>query len=247
MSRVTPAASDPTAPQRSTAGDLGDVALRVSALHKHFDSPGGTLEVLCGVDLVARRGETVAIVGESGSGKSTLLSLLAGLDAPTRGTVEVDGRDLGALDEASLARFRAERLSIVFQQFHLMSGLTALENVSLPLELQRANDADERAYVALEQVGLADRLAHVPSRLSGGECQRVAIARALVVEPAVLLADEPTGSLDPKTGETVMRLLFEGVARRGATLVLVTHSTNLAARCARRLLLEGGRLVESDG
>ena len=165
--------------------------------------------MLRGVDLRVASGETVAIVGESGSGKSTLLSLLAGLDLPTRGRVRLDGADLAALGEGELARLRARRLGIVFQQFHLMSGLTALENVSLPLELQGVADAEARARAVLEQVGLARRAEHLPSRLSGGECQRVAIARALVVEPALLLADEPSGSLDAVTGEAVDRLLFE--------------------------------------
>lgn len=217
--------------------------LEVEGVYKAFASPAGPIEVLRGVDLRVAGGETIAIVGESGSGKSTLLSLLAGLDAPTHGSVRVDGADLGALSEAELARFRARRLGIVFQQFHLMSGLTALENVSLPLELQRAPDAERRARDVLEQVGLAKRAAHLPSRLSGGECQRVAIARALVVEPALLLADEPSGSLDAVTGDAVDRLLFELVERRGTTLVLVTHSERLAAACDRCLKLADGALV----
>ena len=217
--------------------------LEVDGVHKAFASPAGTIEVLRGVNLRVAGGETVAIVGESGSGKSTLLSLLAGLDVPTRGSVRVDGADLGALSEGELARFRARRLGIIFQQFHLMSGLTALENVSLPLELQGAADADARAREVLDQVGLTPRAGHLPSRLSGGECQRVAIARALVVEPALLLADEPSGSLDAVTGDAVDRLLFELVERRGATLVLVTHSDRLAAACNRCLKLVDGALV----
>jgi len=217
--------------------------LEVRGVHKSFAAPGGSIEVLRGVDLRVVERETVAIVGESGSGKSTLLSLLAGLDAPTQGSVRVDGADLAGLSEADLARFRARRLGIVFQQFHLMSALTALENVSLPLELQGAGDALPRAREALAHVGLAQRAAHLPSRLSGGECQRVAIARALVVEPALLLADEPSGSLDARTGEAIDRLLFELVERRGATLVLVTHSERLAASCDRRLVLSDGALV----
>jgi putative ABC transport system ATP-binding protein len=219
--------------------------LAVSGVHKAFASPTGPIEVLRGVELHVAERETVAIVGESGSGKSTLLSLLAGLDAPTRGSVRVDGADLASLSEADLARFRARRLGIVFQQFHLMSGLTALENVSLPLELQGAADPLGRAREALEHVGLAKRAEHLPSRLSGGECQRVAIARALVVEPALLLADEPSGSLDARTGEAIDRLLVELVEPPGATLVLVTHSDRLAASCDRRLLLVDGTLVEA--
>ncbi len=219
--------------------------LEVDSVHKEFASPAGAIEVLRGVELRVASGETLAVVGESGSGKSTLLSLLAGLDAPTRGSVRVDGADLAALGEADLARFRARRLGIVFQQFHLMGGLTALENVSLPLELQGETGADERAREVLAQVGLSPRADHLPSHLSGGECQRVAIARALVVEPALLLADEPSGSLDARTGDAVNRLLFELVERRGAALVLVTHSERLAAACDRRLSLVGGRLVDA--
>jgi putative ABC transport system ATP-binding protein len=218
--------------------------LEAKSLHKSFASPAGEIEVLRGVDLRVAGGETVAIVGESGSGKSTLLALLAGLDLPSRGRVRLDGADLAAMSEGELARFRARRLGIVFQQFHLMSGLTALENVSLPLELQGIADAEPRARAVLDQVGLARRADHLPSRLSGGECQRVAIARALVVEPALLLADEPSGSLDAATGDAVDRLLFELVERRGTALVLVTHSERLAAACGRRLALVGGRLVD---
>jgi putative ABC transport system ATP-binding protein len=217
--------------------------LEADSVYKSFASPGGEIEVLRGVDLRVASGETVAIVGESGSGKSTLLSLLAGLDVPTSGRVLLDGADLTSLAERELARLRARRLGIVFQQFHLVSGFTALENVSLPLELQGEADAEARARAVLDQVGLARRADHLPSRLSGGECQRVAIARALVVEPALLLADEPSGSLDAATGEAVDRLLFDLVDRRGAALVLVTHSDRLAAACDRRLSLEGGRLV----
>jgi putative ABC transport system ATP-binding protein len=218
--------------------------LEAESLYKSFASPAGEIAVLRGVDLRVSGGETVAIVGESGSGKSTLLALLAGLDLPTRGHVRLDGADLTALGERELARFRARRLGIVFQQFHLMSGLTALENVSLPLELQGVADAEARARSALDQVGLTQRAGHLPSRLSGGECQRVAIARALVVEPALLLADEPSGSLDAATGDAVDRLLFELVERRGTALVLVTHSERLAAACGRRLALVDGRLVD---
>jgi putative ABC transport system ATP-binding protein len=219
------------------------VILEARDVHKRFETPAGPIDVLRGVDLAVDRGETVAVVGESGSGKSTLLSLLAGLDAPSRGTIRVDGGDLGTMSERELADYRARALGIVFQQFHLMSGLTALENVSLPLELQGADDATPRARDALAQVGLADRAGHLPARLSGGECQRVALARALVVEPALLLADEPSGSLDAKTGAAVDRLLFDLVDRRGTALVLVTHSDRLAEACDRCLRLEGGRLV----
>ena len=219
--------------------------LVVAEVGKSFDTPAGPLEVLRRVDLEVAAGETVAIVGESGSGKSTLLSLLAGLDVPSRGAIRVDGRDLARLSEAGLAELRSRRIGIVFQQFHLMGGLTALENVSLPLELRRAPDALSRARAALAQVGLEGRADHLPSRLSGGECQRVALARALVVEPALLLADEPSGSLDEKTGGAVNELMFDLVARRDTALVLVTHSDRLSAACDRRLRLVAGELVVS--
>jgi len=209
---------------------------------KQFETPAGLIDVLRGIDLDAASGDSVAIVGASGSGKSTLLSLLAGLDLPTSGSIEVAGRDLAQMSEGELARYRSAQLGIVFQQFHLMSGLTALENVSLPLDLEGVADAEERAAVVLEQVGLRDRATHRPGVLSGGECQRVAIARALIVEPAVLLADEPSGSLDPRTGAKVEELLFELTERRGTSLVLVTHSDSLAGRCDRCLQLVDGRL-----
>ena len=217
--------------------------LRAQDVHKHFATPAGTLEVLRGVDLEVAPGETLAVLGESGSGKSTLLALLAGLDVPTRGRIEIDGRDTAALSERDLTDLRARRIGIVFQSFHLMGGLSAEENVSLPLELRGARDARERARVALAQVGLSARADHLPARLSGGECQRVALARALVVEPGILLADEPSGSLDEQTGEVALDLLFDLVARRGTALVVVTHSDRLAARCQRRVTLRAGRLA----
>lgn len=240
------AATPASATREEPGGRLGqgDPILRVRDLRKQFVSPGGVIEVLRGVDLEASPADSLAIIGASGSGKSTLLSLLAGLDMPSSGSVEVAGRDLGRMSEGELARYRAATLGIVFQQFHLMSGLTALENVSLPLDLEGVADAEGRASAVLEQVGLADRATHRPAVLSGGECQRVAIARALVVEPSLLLADEPSGSLDPRTGETVVRLLFELAERRRTTLILVTHSESLAARCGRRLQLQNGRLIE---
>lgn len=225
--------------------EAAELVLQVEAVGKRFETPAGPIDVLRGVDFAARRGETLAVVGESGSGKSTLLSLLAGLDLPTDGRVCVEGKDLAGLGERELAAFRAARLGIVFQQFHLMESLSALENVSLPLELQRVQRAEEQALAVLEQVGLADRADHLPSRLSGGECQRVAIARALVVEPAILLADEPSGSLDVRTGDNVMRLLFELVEHKRTTLLLVTHSETLAISCKRRLHLVAGELSEA--
>lgn len=228
--------------QRTATATDGAPILSVRNVTKQFETPAGLIDVLRGIDLDAASGDSVAIVGASGSGKSTLLSLLAGLDLPTSGSIEVAGRDLAQMSEGELARYRSAQLGIVFQQFHLMSGLTALENVSLPLDLDGIADAEERAAAVLEQVGLRDRATHRPGVLSGGECQRVAIARALIVEPAVLLADEPSGSLDPRTGSRVEDLLFELTERRGTSLVLVTHSDSLAARCDRCLQLVDGRL-----
>jgi putative ABC transport system ATP-binding protein len=217
--------------------------LRARDVHKQFATPAGPLEVLRGVDLEVAPGETVAVLGESGSGKSTLLALLAGLDVPTHGRIEIDGRDTAALSERELTELRARRIGIVFQSFHLMGGLSAEENVSLPLELRGDPDARERARAALAQVGLSARADHLPARLSGGECQRVALARALVVEPGILLADEPSGSLDEQTGEAALDLLFDLVSRRGTALVVVTHSDRLATRCGRRVHLRAGRLA----
>ncbi len=187
--------------------------------------------------------ESVAIVGASGSGKSTLLSILAGLDVPTAGTVRLAGIDIFKLDEDARAAVRAQRLGFVFQSFQLLGNLNALENVMLPLELQGRSDARALARDMLGRVGLGERLAHYPKVLSGGEQQRVALARAFVVQPSVLLADEPTGSLDFATGETVMKLIFAMNREAGTTLVLVTHDVGLAARCDRQIRIEAGRIV----
>lgn len=206
----------------------------------------GSLTILDDINATIFAGETVAIVGASGSGKSTLLGLLAGLDVPTRGTVRVFGDDLFARDEDGRARVRAERIGFVFQSFQLLPHLTALENVLLPLELSGRTpdgvDAVEAARVLLARVGLAERIAHYPKTLSGGEQQRVALARAFVTHPPILLADEPTGSLDARTGEAVIELMFTLNAERGSTLVLVTHESELAARCGRRIELAAGRV-----
>jgi len=214
-------------------------------LQKHFDTDAGRVDVLRGVNLEVMRGETIAITGESGSGKSTLLSLLAGLDEPSGGTLEVDGIDPSAVDEARLAEFRARTIGIVFQHFHLMKSLTALENVRLPLELRGDDAIAGRAEQALDEVGLADRLGHFPAQLSGGERQRVAIARAIVTAPALLLADEPTGNLDERTGRRVMDVLFDVVDAAETTLILVTHSDVLASRCGRTSVLAEGRLSDT--
>ena len=217
--------------------------LRARGLGKTVDSPEGALTILDDVSLAIGAAETVAVLGASGAGKSTLLALLAGLDEPTRGSVWLDGRELTALDEDGRAALRAARVGFMFQSFHLLPSLTALENVMLPLELAATGDARARARAALEEVGLGRRTGHYPRQLSGGEKQRVAIARAFVTSPAVLFADEPTGNLDTRTGERVIDTLFEMNRDRATTLVLVTHDEQLAARCGRRLELDAGRLV----
>ena len=187
----------------------------------------------------------MAVVGPSGSGKSSLLAVAAGLERPTSGAVEVDGRDLAAFDEDGLARFRGRRIGVVFQSFHLVPTMTALENVALPLELAGERDALGRAARALAEVGLDARTGHLPAELSGGEQQRAALARALIARPPLLLADEPTGNLDGATGEAIAALLFEAADRAGATLVLVTHNERLAGRCDRTVVIEDGRLREA--
>jgi putative ABC transport system ATP-binding protein len=226
----------------ASRADESNPLVAANGLSKVYSTAAGPLRVLSDIDLMVAAGETLAVTGESGCGKSTLLALLAGLDAPSAGRLTVAGRDLVAAGEAELADFRAREVGIVFQHFHLMRSLTALENVALPLELRGDDAAHERAYAALDTVGLANRAGHFPAQLSGGESQRVALARALVAEPQLLLADEPTGNLDERTGEIVADLLFELVGRRGATLVLVTHSRELASRCGRSLRLHSGRL-----
>ncbi len=201
----------------------------------------GTLDILRDIHFSVPPRQTLAIVGASGSGKSTLLSIMAGLDTPSSGTVRLDGQDLFALDEDARAALRAQKVGFVFQSFQLLGHLTALENVMLPLELAGRKDARKAATEMLERVGLGQRLGHYPKVLSGGEQQRVALARAFVVQPAVLLADEPTGSLDYATGETVMELMFALNREQGTTLVLVTHDTGIAQRCERRITIEAGR------
>ena len=212
-------------------------------MFKSVSDSTGTLDILRDIDFQLAHKETVAIVGASGSGKSTLLSIIAGLDTPTRGTVRLDGQDLFALDEDDRAALRAQKIGFVFQSFQLMGNLTALENVMLPLELVGRRDARKRAGEMLEHVGLGQRLGHYPKVLSGGEQQRVALARAFVVQPAVLLADEPTGSLDFATGETIMQLMFDLNREQGTTLVLVTHDRGIAQRCERCITIEAGRVA----
>ena len=213
-------------------------------MFKSVTDSTGTLDILRDIDFRLAPRETAAIVGASGSGKSTLLSIIAGLDTPTRGTVRLDGQDLFALSEDDRAALRAQKVGFVFQSFQLMGNLTALENVMLPLELAERRDARKAAAEMLERVGLGQRLGHYPKVLSGGEQQRVALARAFVVQPALLLADEPTGSLDFATGESIMRLMFELNRELGTTLVLVTHDRAIAAQCERRITIDAGRVAE---
>lgn len=215
--------------------------LKVERVSKIYMQGGREVPVLKDLQLEVREGETVAIVGPSGSGKSTLLGLLAGLDRPTSGSLSIKGQDLATLAQSDLAIFRSKHIGIVFQQFHLLPHLTALENVELPLQIQGIEGATQRAKELLGQVGLSHRLDHFPSEMSGGENQRVALARALVVEPSIVLADEPSGNLDEETSETVMNLLFDLVGRHKSTLLLVTHNLELAKRCQRQLNLKGGR------
>lgn len=217
--------------------------MSVSHLSKSVADASGTLDILCDIDFSLGARETAAIVGSSGSGKSTLLSIMAGLDTPTQGTVRVAGQDLFTLSEDQRAVLRASQMGFVFQSFQLLGHLTALENVMLPLELAGRSQPRVLAREMLDRVGLAERLNHYPKVLSGGEQQRVALARAFVVQPALLLADEPTGSLDPATGERVMNLMLSLNQELGTTLILVTHDPALAARCGRCLTLEAGRLV----
>ncbi len=215
----------------------------VEHVFKSVTDSTGTLDILRDIDFRLAARETAAIVGASGSGKSTLLSIIAGLDTPTRGTVRLDGIDIFAIDEDARASVRAQKVGFVFLSFQLMGNLTALENVMLPLELANRRDARKAATDMLGRVGLAQRLAHYPKVLSGGEQQRVALARAFVVQPAVLLADEPTGSLDFATGETIMKLMFELNREQGTTLVLVTHDRAIATQCDRRITIEAGQVV----
>ncbi len=222
-------------------------AIRLDAIHLELGSDAGPVHVLRGIDLDVAQGETVGIVGPSGSGKTSLLMVVAGLESPTRGRLVAAGTELTGLDEDALARFRRDHVGIVFQNFHLVPTMTALENVAMPLEFAGHEHAFERAEAQLRAVGLSDRLVHYPGQLSGGEQQRVALARAFVVEPRILLADEPTGSLDQATGDHVLELLFELKARHGTTLVLVTHEPDLAARCGRIVRLADGRIVGDGG
>lgn len=216
-------------------------------IHLKLRSDAGFVNILRGIDLKIPAGETVSIVGPSGSGKTTLMMVLGGLERPTEGTVSVGGRVLNDLGEDELALFRRDTVGIVFQDFHLVPTMTALENVAIPLEFAGSADAFEKAGEALRAVGLGDRLHHYPGQLSGGEQQRTAIARAFVAEPKLLLADEPTGNLDHDTGLKVIDLMFELAKDKGATLVMVTHDRELAGRCGRVVSLVDGRIEQEDG
>ena len=212
-------------------------------LGKSVKTSNGALHILSEISLQVASGESVAIVGESGSGKSTLISLLAGLDTPTSGTINLDGKSLTGMDEDGRAAMRNQMVGFVFQSFQLLQGLTALENVMLPLELRGDLNAKPAAVALLGRVGLSERLTHTPRQLSGGEQQRVALARAFVSKPALLFADEPTGNLDSKTGAKIIELLFELNQENQATLILVTHDQTLASRCQRTIRLDAGRMV----
>ena len=226
---------------------LGNAAVLTAVqISKEVSSPEGSLTILSDVSFSIDAGESVAVVGPSGAGKSTLLALLAGLDLPTSGYVELNGVNLSELDEDGRARIRAASVGFVFQSFHLVPSLNALENVMLPLELAGMRNARNAALGIIEQVGLSDRWRHYPAQLSGGEKQRVAIARAFATGPAVLFADEPTGNLDSRTGSSVMELMFELNRDASTTLILVTHDHSLAERCERALTLDVGRLVSDN-
>jgi putative ABC transport system ATP-binding protein len=225
---------------------VAEPVIRCEDVHLRLGSGAGEVHVLKGINLAVAAGESLSLVGPSGSGKSTLLMAIAGLERPDSGRIFVAGEDLTDLDEDALARLRGRAIGIVFQSFHLIPNMTALENVAVPLELAGAADALERAEVELEAIGLADRLSHYPAELSGGEQQRVAIARALAPGPAILLADEPTGNLDAANGALIADLLFESQARRSATLVLVTHDPALAERSDRVAQLHSGQFVQEN-
>lgn len=225
---------------------IEDAVLAASNVSKQVSSPEGSLTILSNVSFAIDKGDSVAVVGASGAGKSTLLALLAGLDLPTEGEIRLNGVNLTNLDEDGRAAIRAANVGFVFQSFHLVPSLNALENVMLPLELAGKDSPRQKALEILQQVGLAERWSHYPAQLSGGEKQRVAIARAFATEPAVLFADEPTGNLDSRTGGHVMDLMFELNRDSSTTLVLVTHDKSLAARCDRIIGLDGGRLVSDQ-
>jgi len=220
-------------------------AISLSDVHLTLGEGAGRVHILKGIDLEIEKGASVGLVGPSGSGKSTLLMVMAGLERADEGSVKVAGSDLGPLSEDQLARFRGRNVGIVFQSFHLVPNMTALENVAVPLELDGHDNAFDKAAAELEAVGLGHRLNHYPAQMSGGEQQRVAVARALVVEPEILIADEPTGNLDESTGGQIVDLMFKAQRERGTTLVLVTHDPGLAAKCDRMIRVRSGGIEEN--
>ncbi len=222
---------------------MPSIVIETQDLTVTLPSRAGDVNILRGIDLSVTRGETVGLIGPSGSGKTTLLMVLAGLEPPTSGAVAVAAHDYGAMSEDDLARFRRTHIGIVFQSFHLVPTMTALENTALPLELAGEKDCRARAAAILAEVGLADRHDHYPTQMSGGEQQRVALARAMVADPPVLFADEPTGNLDQSTGESIMQLILNLAKNRNATLFLITHDANLAEKCDRTLTMRDGVLV----
>ncbi|HEY0300889.1 MAG TPA: ABC transporter ATP-binding protein [Rhizomicrobium sp.] len=224
---------------------IAQTAIRLAGVNLSLGQGAARVHILKGIDLNIGNGEAIGLVGPSGSGKSTLLMVMAGLERADAGSVTVAGEELGRLDEDALARFRGRNVGIVFQSFHLIPTMTALENVAVPLELAGIADASERAKTELESVGLGQRIHHYPAQLSGGEQQRVAVARALAPHPAILVADEPTGNLDEETGRQIVDLLFAGHEKRGTTLVLVTHDASLAQRCGRVVRLRSGHVVDA--
>ena len=235
--------SDETSVTSYGAPPVAGTVILCDELHIRLGTGASEVHVLKGIDLAVEAGESISLVGPSGSGKSTLLMAMAGLERPQSGRVVIDGTDVTGLGEDALAQLRGTSIGIVFQSFHLIPNMTALENVAVPLELAGASDSFERAEAELREVGLGERLTHYPAQLSGGEQQRVAIARALAPNPAILLADEPTGNLDGKNGEMIAELLFRAQAKRDMTLVLVTHDPALAERFGRVIQLDSGRIV----
>jgi len=235
---------DPQKSPRRESASASEPIVELTGVHLHLASASGEVNILRGLDLSVTAGETIGVAGPSGSGKSTMMMVIAGLERPTSGVVRVAGNDLPQLNEDALALFRRRSVGIVFQAFHLVPTMTAIENVAVPLEFARIADAFDRAKASLETVGLGNRLAHYPSQLSGGEQQRVAIARAFATEPALLLADEPTGNLDGETGEQVIDVLFDQAERNVTTLLLITHDEAIARRCSRVVQLRDGRIVD---
>jgi putative ABC transport system ATP-binding protein len=225
---------------------MAEPAVELDNVHLSLGRGASRMHIIKGISLAVTRGESAGLIGPSGSGKSTLLMLIAGLEQPDAGTVKVDGVNLGKLGEDALARFRGARIGIVFQSFHLIPTMTALENVAIPLELSGATAPFEQARAELAAAGLTDRLSHYPAQLSGGEQQRVAIARAMAPGPAILIADEPTGNLDEATGASIIDLIFALKRDRGTTLIVVTHDHAIAGKCDRRICLHSGRIAEKE-